>query len=97
MSGIRVRPGLKGRAGYTAGVLAIDSNVKLLTNFAGNQDDNALSRKVGITDPDAVRLRMAPSVSAEVRVQVMAVAKGIASGLINGAEAYTRPELATPV
>lgn len=46
MSGIRVRPGLKGRAAYAAGVRATDPGVRLLTNFSGNQDDNALSRRV---------------------------------------------------
>ena len=39
-------PGLKGRAAYAAGVRATDPNVRLLTNFSGNQDDNALSRRV---------------------------------------------------
>jgi len=46
MSGIRVRPGLKGRAAYAAGVKAGNPAVRLLTNFSGNQDDNALSYKV---------------------------------------------------
>mgnify|MGYP001163292817 FL=1 len=46
MSGIRVRPGLKGRAAYAAGVRATDPKVTLLTNFSGHQDDNALSRRV---------------------------------------------------
>ena len=46
MSGIRVRPGLKGRAAYAAGVRATDPGVRLLTSFSGNQDDNALSRRV---------------------------------------------------
>lgn len=46
MSGIRVRPGLKGRAAYAAGVRATHPGVKLLTNFSGHQDDNALSRRV---------------------------------------------------
>lgn len=46
MSGIRVTPGLKGRAGFANGVAHADPRVRLLTNFSGNQDDNALSRKV---------------------------------------------------
>ncbi|MBX9740104.1 MAG: BMP family protein [Beijerinckiaceae bacterium] len=46
MSGIRVTPGLKGRAGFANGVAHADPKVRLLTNFSGNQDDNALSRKV---------------------------------------------------
>lgn len=48
MSGIRVVPGLKGRAAYAAGVRDTDPRVRLLTNFSGNQDDNALSRKVAL-------------------------------------------------
>lgn len=50
MSGIRVRPGLKGRAAYAAGVRDTDSKVKLLSNFSGNQDDNALSRRVALAE-----------------------------------------------
>lgn len=50
MSGIRVRPGLKGRAAYAAGVRDTDPKVKLLTNFSGNQDDNALSRRVALAE-----------------------------------------------
>ncbi|MFD2182812.1 BMP family protein [Rhodoplanes azumiensis] len=46
MSGIRVVPGLKGRAGYAAGVAHTNPTAKLLTNFSGNQDDDALSKKV---------------------------------------------------
>ena len=46
MSGIRVVPGLKGRAAYAAGVAHADPKVKLLTNFSGNQDDNALSGRI---------------------------------------------------
>lgn len=46
MSGIRVTPGLKGRAAYLNGVAHADPAVKVLTNFSGNQDDNALSARV---------------------------------------------------
>lgn len=46
MSGIRVKPGLKGRAAYIAGVKAVNPDVKVLTNFSGNQDDNALSKRI---------------------------------------------------
>lgn len=46
MSGIRVTPGLKGRAAYIAGVRRADPGVRVLTNFSGNQDDNALSKRV---------------------------------------------------
>ena len=50
MSGIRVRPGLKGRAGFAAGVRDTNPAVKLLTNFSGHQDDNALSRRVALAE-----------------------------------------------
>jgi basic membrane protein A and related proteins len=46
MSGIRVKPGLKGRAAYANGVAYADPSVKLLTNFSGDQDDNELSKKI---------------------------------------------------
>jgi basic membrane protein A len=46
MSGIRVAPGLKGRAAYVNGVAHANPAVKVLTNFSGNQDDNALSRRI---------------------------------------------------
>jgi basic membrane protein A len=46
MSGIRVVPGLKGRAAYANGIAHADPKVQLLTNFSGNQDDNALSKRV---------------------------------------------------
>ncbi|MCB2018746.1 MAG: BMP family protein [Hydrogenophaga sp.] len=46
MSGIRVRPGLKGRAAFVAGALATRPDLKVLTNFSGNQDDNALSQRI---------------------------------------------------
>ncbi len=38
LSGIRVRPGLKGRAAYAAGVSHADHKVRLLTCFCGHQD-----------------------------------------------------------
>lgn len=50
MSGIRVRPGLKGRAAFVAGVKATNPNIKVLTNFSGNQDDNALSKRVALAE-----------------------------------------------
>lgn len=46
MSGIRVTPGLKGRAAYINGVRHANPTAQVLTNFSGNQDDNALSKKV---------------------------------------------------
>lgn len=50
MSGIRVRPGLKGRAGFAAGVRDTNPQVRLVTNFSGNQDDNALSKKIALAE-----------------------------------------------
>jgi basic membrane protein A len=44
LSGHRVRPGLKGRAAFAAGVSYIDPDIQLLTAFCGTQDDNAVSR-----------------------------------------------------
>lgn len=177
MSGIRVRPGLKGRAAYAAGVHATNPDVKLLTNFSGNQDDNALSkhvasaeiaagadviftmlnagrngvteacrekgtrqignvvdwvqidsrvfvasaiadvgigifeavrdlqqktfpagviRKIGLANPQAVRLTMAPDVAADTRSRIARVAADISSGLIKMPETYNGPEFATP-
>lgn len=177
MSGIRVRPGLKGRAAYAAGVRAANSNVRLLTNFSGNQDDNELSRRVaaaqvaagadviftmlnagrdgvtqvcresgrrqignvidwvgvdpkvfvasavadvgigvfdavrdlqrgafpggsvrriGLADPQAVRLVMAPDVPADIQARVRQAAADVVSGRIHVPEAYDGPEFATP-
>lgn len=48
MSGIRVRPGLKGRAAYVAGAKAVRPDIRVLTNFSGNQDDNALSQRIAL-------------------------------------------------
>lgn len=45
-SGIRVPPGLRGRAAYADGVRTVDPKVRLLTNFSGNQDDVALADRV---------------------------------------------------
>ncbi len=45
-SGIRVPPGLRARASYAAGVKYANPDVKLLTNFSGNQDDTALAERV---------------------------------------------------
>jgi basic membrane protein A and related proteins len=53
MSGIRVVPGLKGRAAFAHGVAHADPAVRLLTNFSGNQDDNALSKRVATAMIDA--------------------------------------------
>ncbi|MGB6006937.1 BMP family protein [Castellaniella sp.] len=45
-SGIRVPPGLRGRAAYADGVRTANPKVRLLTNFSGNQDDAALADRV---------------------------------------------------
>lgn len=177
MSGIRVRPGLKGRAAYAAGVRATNPQVRLLTNFSGNQDDNQLSkrialaqmaagadviftmlnagrdgvtqacrekgtrqignvvdwvkvdpavfvasaiadvsigvfqavrdlqggafpaaaiRKVGLGNPQAVRLAMAPDVPADIQTRILKVAEDIISGRTKVPESYEGPEFATP-
>jgi basic membrane protein A len=46
ISGIRVRPGLLGRAAFAAGVHAQDPAVELLTTFCGTQEDETLARAV---------------------------------------------------
>ena len=53
MSGIRVVPGLKGRAAFANGVAHAAPGVKLLTNFSGNQDDSELSKKIALALADA--------------------------------------------
>ena len=53
MSGIRVTPGLKGRAAFVAGVRRIDPAIQVLTNFSGSQDDNPLSHRVATAMIDA--------------------------------------------
>lgn len=46
ISGIRVPPGLKGRAAFYDGLKHSKPEAKFLTIFAGDQDDNALSERV---------------------------------------------------
>lgn len=46
ISGIRVPPGLKGRGGFYNGLLHTNPEADFLTIFAGDQDDNELSRRV---------------------------------------------------
>lgn len=53
MSGIRVTPGLKGRAACAAGLKFANPGARLLTNFSGDQDDNALSKKIAHAMIDA--------------------------------------------
>lgn len=177
MSGIRVRPGLKGRAAFVAGVRATNPSVRVLTNFSGNQDDNALSRrvadaqiaagadiiftmlnagrdgvtqacrakgarqignvidwtavdsqvfiasamadvgigvyqavkdmhvggkpaagiqKVGVANPQAVRLSMAKDVPSVVQQEVLRTAEGIANGSIKVPESYDGQEFSVP-
>ena len=53
ISGIRVPPGLKGRAAFAAGVTHTRPEVKLLTTFCVEQDDAALAFKVTAAQADA--------------------------------------------
>jgi basic membrane protein A len=53
MSGIRVVPGLKGRAAFANGIILANPATRLLTNFSGNQDDNVLSKRVASAMIDA--------------------------------------------
>jgi basic membrane protein A len=53
MSGIRVTPGLKGRAAFAHGVAHANPAATLLTNFSGNQDDAALANRIASAMADA--------------------------------------------
>ena len=53
MSGIRVVPGLKGRAAFAHGLRTSNPGARLLTNFSGNQDDTALARRIAAAEIDA--------------------------------------------
>lgn len=53
ISGIRVPPGLRGRAAYAAGVAHANPDVKLLTIFCGDQDDVALADRVATAEAAA--------------------------------------------
>ncbi len=44
LSGHRVKPGLKGRAAFVAGVKYADRDISVLTSFCGTQDDNDITR-----------------------------------------------------
>jgi basic membrane protein A len=46
ISGIRVTPGLKGRAAFYEGLMTTNPDAKFLTTFSGNQDDADLNRAV---------------------------------------------------
>jgi basic membrane protein A len=45
LSGIRVRPGLKGRAAFVAGARHANAKVRVLTGFCGTQDDSETARR----------------------------------------------------
>lgn len=53
MSGLRVRPGLKSRAAFAAGLASTNPRAKLLTNFSGSQDDAALAKRIALAQIDA--------------------------------------------
>lgn len=46
ISGIRVTPGLKGRAAFYNGLMTTNPDARFLTTFSGDQDDNTLNRLV---------------------------------------------------
>lgn len=53
ISGIRVRPGLKGRAAFAAGVRTTRPDTRLVTIFCGAQDDPDLARRSALAEADA--------------------------------------------
>jgi basic membrane protein A len=53
MSGLRVRPGLKGRAAFAAGLAHTNARARLLTNFSGTQDDAAVAKRIALAQIDA--------------------------------------------
>ena len=53
MSGLRVRPGLKARAAFAAGLAQTNPKAKLLTNFSGTQDDAAVAQRIALAMIDA--------------------------------------------
>ena len=53
ISGIRVPPGLKGRAAFTDGLRSTNPAAKFLTVFCGDQDDAALAKAVAIAEIEA--------------------------------------------
>ena len=50
ISGIRVRPGLKGRGAFYNGLMHTNPGAKYLTTFAGDQDDNELSYRAATAE-----------------------------------------------
>lgn len=53
MSGLRVRPGLKGRAAFAAGLAHTNPRARLLTSFSGTQDDAAVAQRIALAQIDA--------------------------------------------
>ena len=53
MSGLRVRPGLKGRAAFAGGLATTNPQARLLTNFSGTQDDAAVAKRIALAQIDA--------------------------------------------
>ena len=55
LSGLRVKPGLEGRAAFADGLRSVRPDARLLTNFSGDQDDPLLARRVALAmiDVDA--------------------------------------------
>ena len=48
MSGIRVVPGLKGRAAFADGLKTSNPQARLLTNFSGTQDDAVVAKRIAL-------------------------------------------------
>jgi basic membrane protein A len=48
MSGLRVRPGLKARAAFAAGLRTTNPQARFLTHFSGTQDDAVVAKRVAI-------------------------------------------------
>lgn len=44
---------MKGRAAFADGLKTVNPDARLLSNFSGNQDDNALSRRIALAQIDA--------------------------------------------
>lgn len=53
ISGIRVTPGLKGRAAFADGLRYTNPNAQFLTNFCGTQDDSNRAKQVALAEIDA--------------------------------------------
>ncbi|MGB3296582.1 MAG: BMP family protein, partial [Phormidesmis sp.] len=53
ISGIRVRPGLKGRAAFADGLRYTNPSAEFLTIFCGDQDDTELAKTVALAEIEA--------------------------------------------